>query len=331
MDKNSRYRKIFRDIVRGYSILKENETLFFAKHLTVQDQVDLDEVYSHHYTIAQARGLPTEAEASLFLKKEGLWTGEEERESFQKEIYIENLIATKKSLVLKSQLDRQNKHIEEEGKLLEKINSKKRTLMGVTCESYSDLKVNDHYIINSLYCDAQFSSKIFNLDEFKRLGDDELEGVIKEYNKIFEEFQEIRIQEMILKDFYYVYFPFCDDSVGFFGKPICELSHNQLKMIIYTRVFKNIFEQHENIPESIKSDPAALLDFGNIDEKAREKIQKQNSKDSAASTMFGATKEDMEYAGLDVGIQEAGDSLAAKAAEKGGTLNMEDIMKMHGH
>ena len=163
------------------------------------------------------------------------------------------------------------------------------------------------------------------------MGDDELEGVIKEYNKIFEEFQEIRIQEMILKDFYYVYFPFCDDSVGFFGKPICELSHNQLKMIIYTRVFKNIFEQHENIPESIKSDPAALLDFGNIDEKAREKIQKQNSKDSAASTIFGATKEDMEYAGLDVGIQEAGDSLAAKAAEKGGTLNMEDIMKMHGH
>ena len=156
MDKNSRYRKIFRDIVRGYSILKENETLFFAKHLTVQDQVDLDEVYSHHYTIAQARGLPTEAEASLHLKKEGLWTEEEDRECFQKEVYIENLIATKKSLVLKSQLDRQNELIEEESKLLEKINSKKRTLMGVTCESYSDLKVNDHYIINSLL-DVKYS------------------------------------------------------------------------------------------------------------------------------------------------------------------------------
>ena len=122
-----------------------------------------------------------------------------------------------------------------------------------------------------------------------------------------------------------------EDFLRMFCVNICELSHNQLKMIIYTRVFKNIFEQHENIPESIKSDPAALLDFGNIDEKAREKIQKQNSKDNAASTVFGATKEDMEYAGLDAGIRDAGDSLVAKAAEKGGTLNMEDIMKMHGH
>ena len=97
MDKNSKYRRIFRDIVRGYSLLINGETPYYAKHLTVQDQVDLDEIYSHHYKKAQARGLPTEGEASLDLQDQGLWTQTEDNEITQKEFYIENLITTKKS------------------------------------------------------------------------------------------------------------------------------------------------------------------------------------------------------------------------------------------
>ena len=118
MDENSKYRKIFRDIVRGYSLLINGNTPYYAKHLTVQDQVDLDEIYSHHYKNAQNRGLPTEGEASLGLKEQGLWTEQEENEITKKEFYIENLITTKKSLVLKSQLDRQNELIEKEKDLL---------------------------------------------------------------------------------------------------------------------------------------------------------------------------------------------------------------------
>ena len=162
MDKNSEYRKIFRDIVRGYSLLINTKTPYYAKHLTVQDQVDLDEIYSHHYKKAQNRGLPTEGEASLDLKEQGLWTEEEDKEIFQKELYIKNLIQTKKSLVLKSHIDKQNELIGQEQELLDKIQIKKKNLMGITCETYASAKVNYHYIIISIYLDCELKSMAFN-------------------------------------------------------------------------------------------------------------------------------------------------------------------------
>ena len=48
------------------------------------------------------------------------------------------------------------------------------------------------------------------------------------------------------------------------------------------------------------------------------------------STYFGATKEDLEYAGVEAGI--GGEiSLSEKVAEKGGKLTMQDLMEMQGH
>ena len=41
---------------------------------------------------------------------------------------------------------------------------------------------------------------------------------------------------------------------------------------MYTRIFKNIFEQNDDIPERIMDDPAALLDFANSSE-AREEMK----------------------------------------------------------
>jgi len=330
VDNNSKYRKIFRDVVRGYSLLKADNRTFFVKHLTVHDQVDLDDIYAGYYESAKKRGLPTEKEASSFILNEELWSKKNENTLVQQRLYIDNLITTKKSLVLKSQLDRQNEEIEKEEARLNVLEGEKKGLMGLTCEAVADKKVNDHYIINSLYDDKELTIESFSFSNFLEIEDEQINNLVKAYNKIFENFEELIIQQMILRDFYYVYFPFCEDSVGFFGSPICNLTHNQLKMIIYTRIFKNIFEQHQNIPESIKSDPEALLDYGNIDEKARAKLEETASKDGVASTFFGATKEDLEYAGVEAGI--GGEiSLSQKAEEKGGKLTMQDLMEMQGH
>ena len=48
----------------------------------------------------------------------------------------------------------------------------------------------------------------------------------------------------------------------FYGKPFCDLTYNQIRLIVYTRVFKNIFDSNENIPDNIRKDPAKLLEFG---------------------------------------------------------------------
>ena len=135
---------------------------------------------------------------------------------------------------------------------------------------------------------------------------------------------------MILQDFYYIYFPFSDDTVGFFGTPVVQLTYNQLKLIVYTKIFKNIFENNQHIPEKIKKDPQALLDYGSVSEDAKNKIKDKLGEDKDGSTLFNATEEDFEWAGLEKPTEKAGISLQKAAEKKGGSLSMQDLMELSG-
>ena len=148
---------------------------------------------------------------------------------------------------------------------------------------------------------------------------------------MFKTFQESKIQEMILQDFYYIYFPFSDDTVGFFGNPVSKLTYNQLKLIVYTKIFKNIFENNKHIPAKIKKDPQALLDYGAIDDDAKQKMQDRLRGDKDGSTLFNATDEDFEYAGLEKPSDSSRMTLQQAAKEKGGSLSMEDLMELRDH
>jgi len=48
------------------------------------------------------------------------------------------------------------------------------------------------------------------------------------------------------------------------------------------------------------------------------------------STLFGATDEDYEYAGLDKPSDSSQVSLQKAAEQKGGSLSMEDLMELSG-
>ena len=113
----------------------------------------------------------------------------------------------------------------------------------------------------------------------------------------------------------------------FYGKPFCNLTYNQIRLIVYTRVFKNIFDNNENIPDNIRKDPAKLLEFGGSSREERDKVSEKLSNGSAG-TLVGATDEDYEYLGIEK--PKGGISLHEEAKKKGGTLNMEDLMKLHG-
>jgi len=60
--------------------------------------------------------------------------------------------------------------------------------------------------------------------------------------------------------------------------------------------------------------------------KERNKMKDNLSKDGS-STVFGATQEDYESMGVDNDLVK-GRSLHEAAKRKGGTLNMDDLMKM---
>jgi hypothetical protein len=325
------YRKIFKEIVEGHTKAKADGQTYYIKHLTSLDQVDIDEIRSNYLTDAIKRGIPTEEEVLAALKKDGHWSDSDEDEIKRLDLFISQLQANKTQLVLKSDIDRQNKTINETRDKINKLQQKKTELMGVNAEAYADKRSNDYYIIKSFYTDPKLENKLFpEEDDFNELYPEEVQKLISTYNETFLAFEELKIQEMILQDFYYIYFPFSDDTVGFFGSPVVRLTYNQLKLIVYTKIFKNIFENNKHIPEKIKKDPQALLDYGSISDEAKEKMKSKLDKDQDGATLFGASEEDYEYAGLERPSDKAGVSLQKAAKDRGGSLSMEDLMELSG-
>lgn len=329
---NTEYRKIFRDVILGFSEVTINDLTYYIKHLSAIDQVDIDEIRNRYHKKAIERGIPPQSEILEQLDRDGDWTKEDEEKIKRQEIFIETANKNKTELVLKSQIDKQNESIKEARKEINNLLLKKQSLLGANAEDYADKRSNDYYIIKSFYSDKELKTPLFPTEQdFNELYSSEVSQFIKVYNDTFKMFEEIKIQEMILQDFYYIYFPFSDDTVGFFGNPVCHLTYNQLKLIVYTKIFKNIFENNSHIPEKIKKDPEALLDYGNISSEAKEKMKQKLEGGGDASTLFGATSEDYEYAGLENPGDSPGVSLQKAAERKGGALSMEDLMELSGH
>ena len=326
------YRKIFRDIVKGKTEVLLQGKKFYIKHLSALDQVDIDDVKKMYYDSAIDRGIPSEAEVLKSLHDEGVWTEEEEKEIENQKAFIGQLQKNKTQLVLKSQIDNQNKMIKETEEKINELNTKKQELMGINAESYSNKRASDYYIIKSFYEDADLKNPLFPEEkDFNELYSEDIHELINTYNESFLNFDELKIQTMILQDFYYIYFPFSDDTVGFFGNPVAKLTYNQLKLIVYTKIFKSIFENNKHIPEGIRKDPQALMDYGSIDEDAKNKLKERMEGGQDGAMLFNATEEDFEYAGLDKPSDSPTMSLQEAAKEKGGSLSMEDLMELSGH
>ena len=327
MSKATQHRKAFRDIVRGFSTSELHGELIYIKHLTPHDQVELEDITELYHNRAKARGLPTEEETLALLKSQGDWTDEDEAEIEKKQSFIQTMEQAKSKLVLKSAQDQQNKIIEKETALLNKKIQHREELLGHTCEKYAESRAHDFYILASFFKDKNCSEPLYTEPQYDELSRSEVAGLVSIYNYVFKSYSEEAVQDLVLEDFYQPYLSYADDSMQFYGKPFCQLTYNQVRMIVYTRIFKNIFENNQNIPEKIRKDPRALLDYGSISNEEKEKMQEKLS-ESAGATLVGATEEDYEYLGMTK--PDAGISLHEEAKKKGGSLTMEDMMKLSG-
>ena len=91
MDDLSAYRRIFRDIVKGWSAATINGVEYYIKHLSAIDQVDIDDIKDRYLKQAIQRGIPRKQEIVDALKKDGTWTDEDEAEIKRQQNFIEQL------------------------------------------------------------------------------------------------------------------------------------------------------------------------------------------------------------------------------------------------
>ena len=250
-----------------------------------------------------------------------MWGSPDEAKIKEQEEYLKTAETSKKQFYLKREIDRANEEIEAAQIKIGALLSTKDELLGQTCEKYADSRVSDHYILRSLYKDEKLTEFFYDQNSIDEMTRPEMFAIVKIYNDSYKVFDDTNIQKVTLQDFYQPYMPFCENVNNMFSKPLFELSINQVKLVIYSRMFKNIFENYPKIPDRVKSDPDKILDYVNAQEKAKDNLK--NFDKDGASTIVGAKKEDYEYLGITEGSQN---TLSAKLKEKGGKMDMKDLM-----
>lgn len=327
---------VFSEIIKGYSKknIKDIGTLFF-KHINNEDSADIDIYHQQFIDKARNMGLPTEEEQKEYLIKEDLWEEKKDKRITELEKFIANLKTTKSKLFLKAQIDQINNEIDKNDAELKALRYERKDLIGYTVEDYTAKKINEYYMFVSLFKDEDLKERFFKQEDYEELDNKDIMALIKSYNDINSKFNEINFKKISLASYFCNIFYLCkDDPFIFYGKPLVELSFYQIELFSYGRYFKNILSNAKTKPpEYLMKDPEGLIEWfegsKNVDE-VLNKNSKITQKDNVATSIVGATNTDLKRLGLKEDNKDQGIDLAKEASKKGGKLDMQDLIKLHG-
>ena len=326
-------RIVYGEILRGASRLesaKFGEVI--VKHLTQSDTEMLDIKRTQYKKRAEEEGLPTEQERIDDLIKEGDWSERKEMDMKNARDFISRMTDTRSKMALKSEIRRLTQQIEEEEEKLLEMELEKKDLIGLTSDSYATKKVNDYYVYISLYRDLECKQLLFSEEQFDEVSEDDLTAIIFHFNKEVRKFSQFNLKRIGLSHFFLNNFYLCDDNpFTFYGKPVMDLTYHQADLFTYGRHFKHLMSEMKSpLTNEMMENPDLLTEQYGI-EQNKEAVLKDTDKSGTASTVVGATKEDLESLGV-AATQDIGETvdLNDKLAEKGGTMTMEDLIKLHG-
>lgn len=310
------------EIFDGYSRFDLNGQTLFFRHFSLRDHEAISINFQKYKNIAINKGVETENQTRERLFKDGSWTDDDELKISELQLYISNLKKTKSKLFLPSQVEEHQKIIDGENSKLNVLLNRKHELDSTSAESYASKMSNEEFLRILIYEDKELKKLKYTYEEFGELTSSELVEISSAYMSLSNSLSEDNIQRIVLQDFFNMYISSCENPHIFFGKFIHELTSYQMKLLLFGRIFHNIFQYNDDIPDSIKQDPRAIFNFIES-KKVREKFQHE-SKDSDGTMVFGATKEDIEI--LDPNAKKQ--SLSSILEKSGGSLNMEQMMEL---
>ncbi len=313
------------EIFDGYSEITFRDKTLFLRHINIHDQRMLNSCFERQKQRAIEAEVPTEKEKLEELKQTGEWLEKDELEIESKKSYIDNMLQTKKQLELKSQKKSLQDTIDAETSELNKLLFRRNQLVGKTAEDFANIRANEEFIRNIVYSDRELKQLAFSEEDFNLFEQEDLNHLVGQYSQISQRINDETIQEAVLSDHFTLYLGRIE-NYNFFSRPIVSLSINQLKVLAYGKMFLNIFQNVENIPESVKKSPKDLLDFVETQRKRQEKEQKRG-KSHQMTGMVGASREDLES--YDPTAKKI--DFAAELKKKGGKMSTEDFAKLANH
>jgi|APGre2960657404_1045060.scaffolds.fasta_scaffold13502_2 hypothetical protein len=322
---NSKLFLSFNEIIKGYSKRKFRGSPIFIKHLGISEKAFFDFRFQEFYEYAISSGILSEEEALKRAVEDGFWSEKEEEEIDVLKDYIDRLILTKKNFVRKLEIETISKQIDEERQKLAKKISQRKEILGKTAEEYASNRSNDYIIYESLFKDEDLKERIFKETEFEEMTYEDLVEYILFFNEYMDDFKEYNLQKIALLDFFQPYYLVLDQPIQFWGKPMVQLTDFQVRVNIYGKIFKSIFETTENIPDEIKKDPDKLFEYTDKTKAKKNLESKQKNKDKASGeAVFGATKEEMQE------MKTSGAKTINEVMKGKKTMTMDELMKLHG-
>jgi hypothetical protein len=322
------YIAIVGEIFDGYTEFYFKGEPVYLKHFSIRDQRYIHKYYNKYKNLAINKGIQTEEEALNNLKKDGLWSKDDDYKISSIEMELENLKDSLLNIILPSQKKALQETIDERQKELNILKIKRKEVVGTTAEDFASSRSNEEFIRYILFKDQDLKEHLFTEEEFGELDDKDIISLVKQNSNCSNRLSEELIQESVLRDFFNMYLSQTEDVSSFYGKPIIYLSVYQLKLALYAKVFYNIFQYNDDIPNTIKKDPSALLRFAESKRSGgnNKVLSKIKDNDSGATTLFGATKDDLQEIIPDAPTI----SLSDHIKNSGGTLSMEDMIKLMG-
>jgi hypothetical protein len=318
------YISIIGEVFDGYTEVVYNGDPVYIKHFNIRDQRYIQKYYEKYKKIAEKKGLENEDERLIATKADNIWSDEDDLKISMLEDEIKNLIQTQKNIFLPSQKTAMGEDIERKKSEVFGLKYKKKEIVGKTAEDYASTRSSEEMLRYFIFKDKELTTNLFDENEFSELDDVDILFFSRKQNEISERLCELNLQRAVLRPFFSMYLSLCDNIRDFYGIAIVKLSVYQLKTALFGRMFYNIFQYVEDIPDHIKDDPEKLLAYS---DSQRNNNTGSIREDSDASAIFGATKEDMKVLAGNAKTVSLEDELN----KNGGALTMEQMMKLAGH
>jgi hypothetical protein len=310
----------------GYTKASFEEKPVYIKHISIRDQRYLHNYYEKYREIALSKGLPSEEYQLEYVRNEGIWEDSDELAIENLKFEIKNLKQTARAVFLQSQKEDFLNQVEEKSKELISLQEKRKEIVGQTAESYAEIRSGDEILRFLLFKNKELTDHLYSEEEFGELESWQILKLSEIHTDVQKRLTDSTIQKAVLRPFFSMYLSLCEDVNGFYGKPITELTIYQLRVVLFGRMFHNIFQYTEDIPDHVKDDPEKLIAYS--------ESQRNDGKNSGgirddadASAVFGATEEDMK----NLKAKKGNVLLSEEAKKAGGKLDMKQMMRLAGH
>jgi hypothetical protein len=279
-------RSSFVDVCKGFTHVSWQKKSVYIKHFSHFEQFELEKERKVYFDLARSRKIDMREDKIKWLNREKMWTQEDDKKLIQAKSYAENLRKTRDKAVIKAQIESIQKQLNEAETSYYKLFNKKETLIGLTAESYAEQKMQNAYVALSFYNDNLCKERLFTEKQFKKLDEEEVDELLELYVNYLNSVTSDVLRNISIRDFFCKYFYLTEDLTKFFGKPIMDLTFNQVNLGEYGLYFKRLLRDYD-VPDKIRENP---------DEIEKYVIRLQNKKNMKLPTegrvgVIGATKE----------------------------------------